>query len=321
MGAQDSGRLLDLLQTAEWLREDLEYHPEFMALMSAAAPRAEQQFGTVIIPPPPVDWPDIYGRTVDLFSRALDLRLAVLFVRASLRVHGWVELAPALNVVRAIVERHWDGVYPLPDDDGDDVMRVNALSALADRQTTLADLREATARGGIGPTVREILQAWDTVSDSPTESRSVDKICADLRRMETSPVVIEALRAANDAAVELDGVIGSRVSAPPDLAALLQITRGLADVSAIACAGADRPPSPLDEGRQDAVTPSGREGALTELRSVAEWFDAEGLTDRVPAMMRQARRLQMQTFAKVLADVVPNAGDPLEPAGEPPAES
>ena len=58
---------------------------------------------------------------------------------------------------------------------------------------------------------------------------------------------------------------------------------------------------------------------LAELRSVAEWLEAEKLTDRVPALVRQAERLRMQGFAKILAHVVPEADDPLAPAAEPAA--
>ena len=322
MGAEDSGRLLNLVQTAEWIPENFEHHPEFMALMSAAAPRQEQQFGTVIVPPPTVDWHDIHRRTVDLFGRALDLRLAILFVRASVRVHGWMELAPALNVVRAMVERHWDRVHPLPDEDeGDDMMRANALSALADPQTTLADIRDATPRGETGPNVRTILHAWDTMRDGRAESDAWGEICDELRHMEASPIAISALREANDAAVELENVIKSRLSEPPNLEALLRITRVLAEASAVAGDNACRPSSRRDRTGEPTASLSGREDALRELRNVSAWLAAEALTDRVPALLRQFRRLQMQTFAKVLGDVVANAGDPLEPAAEPPEES
>ena len=69
------------------------------------------------------------------------------------------------------------------------------------------------------------------------------------------------------------------------------------------------------------VSPPPTDEALSELRSVAGWLEAEGLTDRVPALMRQAERLRMQDFAKILADVVPEADDPLAPAAEPAEES
>jgi hypothetical protein len=52
------------------------------------------------------------------------------------------------------------------------------------------------------------------------------------------------------------------------------------------------------------------------LRNVAEWLKAERLTDRLPALTRQAERLRMHKFAQILADVVSEAGDPLASAAE-----
>src|SRR5262245_24810439 len=102
MGATESERLVSRAQTAETCGDNLEYDPEFLALERAARPRADQ-FGSVVIPPPASDWNDVHRRALDLFAHTLDLRIAILFVRATLRIHGWVELAPALKVVRALI--------------------------------------------------------------------------------------------------------------------------------------------------------------------------------------------------------------------------
>jgi type VI secretion system protein ImpA len=323
MGATESGQLLSRAQAAGSCGPNLEYDPKFLGVQAAASPRREQQFGSVVIRSPPPDWNEVYRHAIELFTLSLDLRVAVILLRATLRVHGWVELAPALKVVSALLEHQWLGVHPLPDDDapGDHFTRANALRALADPRTVLADLCESTPWGGKGPTVQDVLQAWDAAFDDTVGYLAVEEVCREVRQLELVPGGIDALDEVNDAAMEIDRIIKSRFASPPDLTPLLRITRVLAQLPAIARGEARPQPRECDERLTATMSPLRRDEALPELRSVAEWLNAKGLTDRVPALMRQAERLQMQNFAKMLDDVLPKAGDPLAPAAEPIEES
>ena len=283
-----------------------------MDLLNAVATREEQQFGSVVIAPPPCDWNDVLRRAVDSLGRSLDLRLAIILVRANLRLYGWAELAPALGLASMLLEHQWEGVHPLPDKDApsDHIARANALSELADPGTVLADLRASTPWEGAGPTVMEVLQTWDAAADeAPDAALAVEEISRRLRASVPERCSIVELWQVSSAAVHLDRIIKMRFRAPPDLTRFLDITQILGQLPAVACGDA-RPQVRTDDLRR-SVSSAARDTALAELRTVTEWLNSEGLTDRIPVLLRQAERLRMPSFGKVLADVVPNATNPL----------
>ncbi len=323
MGATESGQLLSRALAPGACGPNLEHDPKFLRIQAATSPWREQQFGSVVIRLPPPDWNEVYSHAVDLFTRSLDLRVVIILLRATLRVHGWVELAPALKLVSALLEHQWLGVHPSPDNDapGDYFSRANALRALADPGAVLADLSESTPWGGKGPTVQDVLQVWDAVFDDAAGYRAMKKVCRELRQSEPELGSIDGLEGVNDVAMELDRIIKSRFASPPDLTPLLRITRVLAQLPAIARDEADPQPLEFDERLTATMSPPRRDEALPELRNVAQWLNAEGLTDRLPALVRQAARLQMQDFAKLLDDVFSRAAAPLAPAAEPPEGS
>lgn len=318
MGATESGQLLSRALAPGTCGPNLDQNPKFLRMQAAASPQCEQKFGSVVIRSPLPNWSEVYRHAVELFTLSLDLRVAIILLRATLRVHGWFELGPALKVVSALLEHQWLGVHPLPDADapGEHFTRANALRALADPRTVLADLCDSTPRGGKGPTVREVLQAWDAAFDNTAGHLGMEEVCRELKPL----LGIDALGEVNDAAMETDRIIKSRFASPPDLTPLLTITRVLAQLPAIARGEARPQPWKCDERLTATMSPLRRDEALPELRCVAQWLNAEGLTDRVPALMRQAERLRMQNFAKLLDDVLPKAGDPIAPAAEPTEE-
>lgn len=53
-----------------------------------------------------------------LATQAKDLEIAAWFVEALLRRHGVAGLRDGIRLVRGLVETYWDGLYPIPDEDG-----------------------------------------------------------------------------------------------------------------------------------------------------------------------------------------------------------
>lgn len=318
MEAIELGRLLSRARDSGSCGPNLEDDSKFLGLQAAVSPLCEPQFGSVVVRSVPPDWTEIYRLAVELFRVSLDLRIAIILLRATLRIQGWDELAPALKVVSALLEHQWLGVHPLPSDDAPDdhSARAKALAPLADPRTVLADLLESRPWGGTGPTVQNIVHAWDAGVDDTASDLAMEEVCRELSQFEPVPSGNDAFREVNDAALELDHVLKRRFAIFPDLAALLRITRVLAQLPTI-IHGKARPQSPeRDERLSTTISPPRDDEALPELRSVVEWLKAEGLTDRVPTLMRRAERLQMQDFAKMLSDVVPEASDPFAPAAQ-----
>jgi type VI secretion system protein ImpA len=53
-----------------------------------------------------------------LTAQSKDLEIAAWLVEALLRRHGFPGLRDGFRLVRGLVEKYWDGLYPLPDEDG-----------------------------------------------------------------------------------------------------------------------------------------------------------------------------------------------------------
>jgi len=64
-----------------------------------------------------------------LTTQSKDLEVAAWLVEALLRKHNFAGLRDGFRLVRGLVEKYWDGLYPLPDEDGID-FKVAPLTAL-----------------------------------------------------------------------------------------------------------------------------------------------------------------------------------------------
>src|SRR5207249_1339798 len=108
---------------------DLEYDPDMLALQQAAAGKPERQVGDTVVPAQEPEWRDVANRCEALLRRTKHLGLAALLARASCKQDGYVGAVHGLALVRGLVERYWDGVYPrLDSEDGSAMMRLNTLA-------------------------------------------------------------------------------------------------------------------------------------------------------------------------------------------------
>jgi type VI secretion system protein ImpA len=96
----------------------------------------------------PPDWrPVLENAAKTLAEKSKDLEIAAYLIEALVRQHGFAGLRDGFRLVRELVERYWDGLYPLPDEDG-----------LASRVAALAGLNGVDAEGTlIAPIARVAL--------------------------------------------------------------------------------------------------------------------------------------------------------------------
>jgi len=112
--------------------DNLEYQPEFAELERAARGKPARQMGSAIAPGEPPNYARVIELASNLLSRSKDLRVAVPLARALLETAGVAGFAEGLRLVRALLERYWEALYPeLDPDDRDATMRRAALSALS----------------------------------------------------------------------------------------------------------------------------------------------------------------------------------------------
>src|SRR2546426_125184 len=67
----------------------------------------------------PPDWRPVLDQSVKILAnQAKDLEIAAYLIEALVRLHGFPGLRDGFILVKRLVEQFWDGLYPLPDEDG-----------------------------------------------------------------------------------------------------------------------------------------------------------------------------------------------------------
>jgi type VI secretion system protein ImpA len=67
----------------------------------------------------PPDWrPVIRFAKIALAERSKDLESAAYLIEALVRLHGFAGLRDGFRLTRGLVEQYWDGLYPMPDEEG-----------------------------------------------------------------------------------------------------------------------------------------------------------------------------------------------------------
>ncbi len=121
--------------------EDISYDAAFLELERIAQGRAETQVGDYVQEREEPDWKEVYRQSLALLQRSRDLRLILYLTASSLRLNGLASFRDGLALMRGVVDRYWDHVFPQldPEDDNDPLERINIISALSPPSSTMSD--------------------------------------------------------------------------------------------------------------------------------------------------------------------------------------
>ena len=114
--------------------EDISYDASFLALedmlRTKAAGGVVEGVEEAVEEP---NWREIREKSLELLQRSKDLRVALYLVLALLRTEDLAGLRDGLALLRGLLERFWDQVYPHldPDDNNDPLERINILQSLS----------------------------------------------------------------------------------------------------------------------------------------------------------------------------------------------
>lgn len=312
---------------------NLEYEPEFAALMDALRGREETQFAPAEAP----DWPLTRQLAQDLLPRTRDLRIAVAWGRAGVVADGLAALPDALALVAGLLDRCWDGLHPLPDaDDADAFARQGPLVDLDTARGLLGDLRHAPLhRDRRLPALRlrdvevalERLPARD--GDEVFTADQLRRFFADeagltasLRaQVEAAQAALERLRQVWTTRLGAD--VGPRLKAigqaVADLRGLLPDARdgspeNAADgASSAASHGDDAVDGSPGRHATDAATAPHvarltirtRSDALAALRQIREFLERTEPTNPAQLMLRRAEHLIDKDFFALVREIAP----------------
>ena len=313
--------------------EDLEYDQAFGDLERAAQGKAEQSMGDTVIPGEEPDWSEVSAQATALLSRSKDLRIALYLTRAQLNTRGLAGLADGLGLMRGLLERYWDEVYPQldPDDDDDPTLRINTITGLCSPEALLRPLRDApliTSRAFGTVTYRDVAVASGELSPG-NGAEAPDPAAIDAAFQDCDPEDLGAAAAASSLAREhataIDELLTDKVgsTAAPDLDPLQSQLRSIDRVlgQKLAQRGGGDGGAPAEEGEmpQGESGPSVQGGASAGTGPVASRDDVVRALDRIcdyyarqepsspiPLLLRRARRLVNKDFIEIMRDIAPD---------------
>jgi type VI secretion system protein ImpA len=121
--------------------EDVSYDVAFLELEQLAKGTAETQVGDHIQESEEPDWQKVYRQSLELLERSRDLRLILYLTTAMLCLEGLSGFRNGLFLLRGVVERYWDHLFPQldPEDDNDPLERMNIIGSLSPSPTMMSD--------------------------------------------------------------------------------------------------------------------------------------------------------------------------------------
>ena len=315
---------------------DLEYDPAFGELERSAQRTPERVMGTQVIAAEDPDWSDVLEKSLALFERTKDLRVAAQLLHAGLKTGGLPAFASGVALVHRLVSDYWDSVHPQLDkeDNNDPTLRMNSLLLLDDRTGVVASLSRCplVSSRTLGRfSMRDIRIAGGEMTPHDGEDAAkfdpalIDAafLDGDLDELQANA---EAVQAALDSLKALSAFLIEQVgSYAPELGALtaeLQAMRHVlveqlgrrgaapaggngAGVLAGALAAASGAPGDIRS----------RDDVIRTLDRICDYFQKHEPSSPVPLLLKRAKRLVAKDFMDILRDLTPDGVSQAELIG------
>ena len=303
------------------------------------------------------DWKGVRDRCVKLLARTKDVRVATCLALALLQTEGLPGLRDGLRVLREMLERYWESVFPELDreDNDDPTRRMNAVASLSPPPGARGDvmrfgqrLRETPICGRVRPI--DVAVARGEVAPIDPSAPKPDPAAIEAAFLSANLDQLQALAAAAGDAKQqlaaLDDFLTAKVgndapnlqafkAALADVHAMLQrhlSTRTgqeapMADDVAAAAhdSGGNGHASP--EARPPAQRLSGSIGShddvVIALDKICDYYDRHEKSSPVPLFLRAARKMVGRSYLEIFEILTPEAVQQLRAIGapdEPPAE-
>lgn len=311
--------------------QDLEYDPEYTALMLAARPKEERQAGKEIIPGEDPDFKDVTEKALSVMARSHDLRVGLVLAQAQLALGGFEGLVGPVSYLRACLETFWDSCHPLldVDDDNDPTMRINAVAGLAGpdmlRRLRLAPLTDSPMFGRFG--LRDIAIADGEIQAPDSMANVPDKAKLSAAFKDTKPDVLKAhlatVRALLADATAIAAVFDVQTPGDgPDLDPLLRLlrraTKALAEAIGEPEVAMETQDADLGQSAPAAVAPAAVSGTITSATDVRQtldrlidYYDRFEPSSPLPLLLHRARRLVGADFMTIMRDLAPAGIDSI----------
>jgi type VI secretion system protein ImpA len=331
----------------EDLRADSSPSSPYYAVKDArsAARAAERQIdvegGESDIAP---DWkPVLTHGTRALTEKSKDLEIVAYMIEALVRLNGFPGLRDGYRLVRELVEQYWDGLYPLPDEEGM-VTRVAPLTGLNgdDAEGTLINpltkvpLTEGSSVGPFAYYHYQQAAALGRIQDENVRQQRAQRggVLPEVfdRAVAETPApffrtLVEDINAAQEEFAKLCNLLEEKCGshAPPSSNIRATLTTCLETVNTVARdklatlatdtqapAEGEEAAAPGADGAAEGAGPriagviQNREDALNTLVKVADFFRRTEPHTPVSYLLEQAVRWGRMSLPELLAELIPD---------------
>jgi len=334
MAVLDIESLLNPISDDAPCGRDLEYDEPFLSLQELARGKPEQVIGDKVRPAQDPPWPKVREAAEELFSSTKDLRVAGLLYLSLLKTAGIEGFEGGLGVMRALLERYWDNVFPMldADDDNDPTFRVNSLVAALVSDDALATLRLAPlveSRQFGKHSLRSHRVATGTLNvelpegtDLAQELAKIEGAFGDVS-VEALTATAAAIASAADHLNAIQHVLLDKADGIPDdlkpLATDLREMKGLLDAQLARrgvgeASAADAESAETGGGAEGAQggsqpisgTIRNRSDVVTTIDKICDYYARAEPSSPVPLLLQRAKRLVDKDFMEILRDLTTN---------------
>ena len=331
----DVGAVLSETREAPPCGPNLEHDLSFFELEEAARGKAEQRSGDAVKPAEDPNWTKVIDLAQAALLRSKDLRVAVHLTRALACTEGVPGLATGLGLIHGLLERYWDGVYPLleADHNNDPTERLNALAPLVDPDVMIKGLRDSylinsREHGQLrARDIEVVLGRLAPSAKNPAPARTMPQLHAQMAAAFASDrSVPSALREAHERTTAIQALINERVGGAQgiDLAPLLQplalVLEACDTALGTRTVDGDGADATAEGGARAAGGPGElrtRADAVQMLETVCRFMEQHEPSNPAPLLIRRAQRLVQMNFLEIVKDLMPDSLSTIEKlAGE-----
>jgi len=352
-------RLLKPISAEQACGPDLSDDPRFDELQTILRGTPEVEIGAVQKPAQPPDWRELKQKSEQFLGVSKDLRVAVMWSGAALKLDGLPGFRDGLLLLRGLLEQQWAALHPLLDpEDKDPTQRLNILSSLTTARgaaggwlTFLEYLYTApvcSRRGAAPITFEPLLTAQPQAEggSAPANSAEFAPAAAAIRaggaeqvaaHRQTLTESLEALRGIDSFLTTTLGA-GGTINFEELQKTLEAMSRSLAPFvpggAAADASGAEAGAGEADTGSGSAgvsITIRGqirsREEVIRQLENICAYYRQVEPSSPVPVLLRRAQKLVNMNFLQVVQELSfapveslrPSMGGAVDELAGPPA--
>jgi type VI secretion system protein ImpA len=318
--------------------EDISYDQDYLALERLLQPKGGGVLGEEEAAEEP-NWSEVADKGFELLRRSKDLRALMYFTVALLKLEGFAGLRDGLYLLRGLLERFWDNMYPQldPEDNNDPLERMNILSALSPDSVSAQDPMKFKQRAMEVPlcdsrqmgrfSFRDVQVAKGAVTVPEEQRAQVPEISvidaafrdSEIEKLQSS---FEAIGSAIEHASAAMEVFSERAyqSQSPDLSdfvtLLKNIRKYLQEHLGGEVGGAEGEAVASGVGGRGGVQVPGSiqspQDAMKVLDKVCEYFERHEPSSPVPLLLRRAKKLISKNFLEIIENMCPGAMNEVE---------